>query len=245
MTVFTSDQFGEGRPPVVPENAGYVVAQYSEVDVPDSLSLNDILRLGKLPPNCVPVNLWLHCDPIDTGAALRLRAGIEQFPTVVNVGKITVITAPSVNGNATVNVDGEEVVVALLATDDAAGAATKIAADIDALDGYSAVAVGAVVTVEREDGGALSIDFDGALTLAAAIISGPEDIIPGSELTAAAYPVDGAIAMMTSFPAAILQSANNQSIDRNVVVKVTTQGTTRVAGKVRMCLFYRAVDFGV
>ena len=154
MAVFTSKQFGGGRPPISPEHAGHIVSQYSEVLVPNTLALNDILRMCRLPANCVPVGVWVHCDAIDTGAVLRCQVALE---------------------------------------------------DPDNL----------------------------------------ESIIASSELTAAAYPISGAIAHMTSFPAAILQNAAALATERRVVIKITTAGTTKVEGTVRMLLQYRAADFGL
>lgn len=60
---------------------------------------------------------------------------------------IDVDTAPTADANATVTLDGVDVTVALLDADTDEGAATKIAAAIDAVTGYSASATGTVVTV--------------------------------------------------------------------------------------------------
>lgn len=153
MTIFTSTQFGGGRPPISPEHAGYEVTQYAEVTVPDTLALNDILRMCKLPPNCVPVDVWVHCDAIDTDGTLKCQVALENPDSL-----------------------GE--------------------------------------------------------------------IIVDSELTAEAYPISGAMPKITSFPATILHGAG-LATERRVVIKITTVGTARVEGKVRMSLTYRAADFGL
>lgn len=155
MAVFTAEQFKSHRTMVVPQAAGAVMCQYAEVAVPNTLAANDILRLCKLPPNCVLVDVVLSSDTIDTDGAVRLRVAIED---------------PS----------------------KAAGA---------------------------------------------------EDILTGSELTAAANPAT-AVSRMATFPAAILQSADNLKTSRAIVAKVTTAGTTKVAGTVRLWMTYRHSDFG-
>ena len=155
MAVFTAIQFTSARPPVVPQNAGYTVCQYAEVAVPNTLAAGDILRLCKLPADCVPVDVALHSDTLDTDGAIRLRVAIENQ----------------------------------------------------------------------------------------ALAAGSEDIVSGSEFTAAANPA-GAVSKMGAFPAAILQNATNLKTTRAIVAKVTTAGTTKVAGTVRMWLTYRHADFG-
>lgn len=245
MTVFTSPQFPDSRPKVVPHNAGMVVASYSEVSVPNTLTINDILRMTKIPSGCVITDLFLQCDAIDTVGAVRLRVGVEKWPTDVHIRTITVTTAPDTSANASVTVDGAAHNVALLNTDDAAGAAVKIAAVIEALEGYTAAAVGAVVTANKTAGTAMTLVYAGATTNSVATVSGPEDIVAGSELTAAANPIDGAAARMLHFPEAILQASAYLTAGFRLVVKVTVQGTTRAAGKVRLVAFYRATDFGL
>lgn len=79
---------------------------------------------------------------------------------------LTVSTAPDTNGNATVTLDGTDVTVALLAADDDAAAATKIAAAIDGVSGYSASSASEVVTITTTLPSTVS--FDGATTNAVA-----------------------------------------------------------------------------
>lgn len=154
MTVFTATQFTDVRPPVVPSHGGMVVCQYAEAEVPNTLAASDIIRLGKLPPNCVPVDMKLHSDTLDTDGAIRLRLAIEDQ----------------------------------------------------------------------------------------SLASGSEDIVSSSEFTAGANPA-GAVTSMTAFPAAILQDSDNLATTRHIVAKVTTVGTTKVAGTVRFWMTYRNTNF--
>lgn len=245
MTVFTAKQFEDGRPPIAPEHSGYTVAKYAEVTVPNTLALNDIIRLMKIPPKSVIIGGWIHCDAIDTNSALQLRLAIEEWPTNTHIMKLTVTTAPNATESAVVTVDGVDHDVALGNGDSKSVAAGKIADVIDALEGYSAAAEGAVVTVTGTSGTALTLAYNGADTNSEGTVSGPEDIVAGSELTAEAYPVSGEIAHLTSFPASILQNADNLLTERRIVAKVTVEGTTRVEGKIRATIRYRAADFGL
>ena len=44
--------------------------------VPSTLALNDVIEMGILPAECVPVDLILTAEDIDTGATLTLNAGL-------------------------------------------------------------------------------------------------------------------------------------------------------------------------
>lgn len=82
---------------------------------------------------------------------------------------LDVDVAPDANGNATVTVNGIEIVVALLAADTDAQAATKIAAAIDALDEFSAAAAGTIVTITAASGGGVSTSFAAGTSGATAV----------------------------------------------------------------------------
>ena len=75
---------------------------------------------------------------------------------------IDVDTAPTADASATVTLNGTDVTVALLDADTDAQAATKIASAIDAVDGYSAAAVGTVVTITSD--AATVVTYDAGTT---------------------------------------------------------------------------------
>lgn len=94
------------------------------------------------------------------------------FEKGYNSWSITVTTAPDTNGNATVTVDGVSTTVALLSSDSTSGAATKIAAALDAVSGYTSSAASAVVTLGIDSGAAVSVAFAGSTTNAVATSAG-------------------------------------------------------------------------
>lgn len=82
---------------------------------------------------------------------------------------IDVDTAPDANGNCTVTIDGTATTIALLAADTDSGAATKIAAALTAVSGYTASAVGTVVTLSADNGIFVSVGFDAGTSGATAV----------------------------------------------------------------------------
>lgn len=85
---------------------------------------------------------------------------------------LTVTTAPTTSANATVTVNGVAITVALLNTDDADGAATKIAAAIDANPLFSATAVGPAVTITAADGLSVTVVYAPLTTGSVASVAG-------------------------------------------------------------------------
>lgn len=102
---------------------------------------------------------------------------------------LTVTTAPTVSGNATVVLNGANVTVALLNTDTTSGAATKIAAAIDAVAGFTATASGAVVTVTDDAGKLFTISYNPGTTASAATIA-IVGSAAGLTITAKAQPLE-------------------------------------------------------
>lgn len=100
------------------------------------------------------------------------------FGTAHNTQTLTVTTAPTADGTATVTINGDAIDVALLDADTDAGAATKIAAAIDAEDDYAATATGADVEITATGGEPVSTTYDGGT-------SGSEATIDGTDAEAA------------------------------------------------------------
>lgn len=86
---------------------------------------------------------------------------------------ITVTTAPTQSGNVTVTLNGDDNVIALDPTEQSTEAltATALAASINSLEGYSATASGAIVTIEAVAKGVeVDATFDGGETGAKATV---------------------------------------------------------------------------
>ena len=61
----------------VPECAGETVAHFLKMTIPAAgFPLNDVVELGVVPAGCRVVDMTLHSDDLDTGAALALNVGI-------------------------------------------------------------------------------------------------------------------------------------------------------------------------
>jgi hypothetical protein len=64
-------------PPAKPAQAGEVMAQRFKLTVaPADLALNSLLGLAVLPENCLPVDLKMHLDDLDSATTLQWTAGI-------------------------------------------------------------------------------------------------------------------------------------------------------------------------
>lgn len=136
-------------------------------DVVDGLITNLNQNLSKDPESTATTNPYF---------TFAKEAGTQTF---------TVTTAPNTNGNATATINGQAIIVALLGADDADGAATKIAAAIDAEDDFTASATGSVVTYSATNGDPVSGTFAGGATNAVAATA---SVTSTSKLTITAKP---------------------------------------------------------
>lgn len=65
------------RPPITPSQAGEVKAVRGSVTLPNTLAANDIVELVPLPAGCVPVDVIVDADDLDSaGPTITLTAGI-------------------------------------------------------------------------------------------------------------------------------------------------------------------------
>lgn len=93
------------------------------------------------------------------GSTVEIKDNIWfTFKKGFTLQTIDVDTAPTADGNATVTLNGVNVTVALLDLDTDSGAATKIAAAIDAVNGFSSSATGTVVTITSTSASIVSYD---------------------------------------------------------------------------------------
>jgi hypothetical protein len=54
------------RPPITPAEAGQICAVRGQATLPNTLAANDIVELVPLPPGCVPVDVIVDADDLDT-----------------------------------------------------------------------------------------------------------------------------------------------------------------------------------
>lgn len=113
-------------------------------NIADGLIINLAKNFGRQQPTLSSVTAYTKAD----ASSVNLKDNNWfKFEKGFTSQTIQVTTAPTADANATVTLDGVAVTVALLDADTVDGAATKIAAAIDAVDGYSASASTDTVTV--------------------------------------------------------------------------------------------------
>ena len=94
MAILNSKQVASKTPYISVTKTGDVAAPRQVYSLSAALALNDIIVMGSLPPGCLPVDLILDSDDLDTGtAAITLSVGI------LNAGK-TDIDATASGGAA-------------------------------------------------------------------------------------------------------------------------------------------------
>jgi hypothetical protein len=84
---------GKGNRPMPQANGAELVAHRMVYSLAAALALNDIIEMGDIPADHVPVAIDVDCDELDTGAdAIVLQAGI------LNSGKTDIDTSASGGG---------------------------------------------------------------------------------------------------------------------------------------------------
>lgn len=73
MSEFEAANFGEAVPP---QSAGEVYIADGVVTLPDTLAADDIIKFGHLPADCLPVDLVVHTEELDSNATDTLRITI-------------------------------------------------------------------------------------------------------------------------------------------------------------------------
>ena len=79
MTVYSTNLISTRVPPVAPAQAGIVHCAYGETDnISAALAADDIIKLAVLPARCLPVDLIVDSDDLDSNATptLVMSAGI-------------------------------------------------------------------------------------------------------------------------------------------------------------------------
>jgi hypothetical protein len=79
-TTYTTSQAALQFQPIDSAEAGDVVSVRGEFSLAAALVVNDIIEMGWLPANCVPVDVIVDTDDLDTGTAAVLEAGIVGDP---------------------------------------------------------------------------------------------------------------------------------------------------------------------
>lgn len=103
MTItYESNNYGDVNIP--PHSAGEVYVSDDVVELPATLALNQLAAVGILPAGCVPVDVKLIADKLDTNATDTLTLAVGLLNTAQNdlVAASTFITGAT--ADATVNV---------------------------------------------------------------------------------------------------------------------------------------------
>jgi len=74
MPVFTSVNFEKSI--LSPQSAGEVYVTDDRAELPITLALGDIIKVGYLPADCTPVDLTVHVTELDTHATDLLRYSV-------------------------------------------------------------------------------------------------------------------------------------------------------------------------
>lgn len=83
MALLQND-FAKGVKPMPVPNGSEVVAIRLEYNLAAALVLNDIIELGQLPEDCVPVDCILDADDLDTGGAPAITLSVGALNAAKN-----------------------------------------------------------------------------------------------------------------------------------------------------------------
>lgn len=75
MAVYTADAISAQNPPVGPHSAGEMYVQRSRILVTD-LAINTVIKMHVVPPGCIPVDVMVECQDLDSGAGLTWDMGL-------------------------------------------------------------------------------------------------------------------------------------------------------------------------
>ena len=99
-TVFTGTQAEDVNPVLSIHSAGEVHVAEGKYDTLGSEVLDDIIKLHKIPANCIPIDCRLECDDLDSGA------GIVVDLALMELGGSDVITNSELIKDATIGQGG-------------------------------------------------------------------------------------------------------------------------------------------
>lgn len=77
-TVFTGIQAQDVNPVPSIHSAGEVHVAEGKYDAPDSIVIDDIIKLHRIPANCIIIDCRLEMDAIDTGTAIVVSLGLME-----------------------------------------------------------------------------------------------------------------------------------------------------------------------
>jgi hypothetical protein len=66
MATFTSNFFAAGKPAIAPQSAGELYISEGTVSFPATLAADDIAKVCYLPANCIPVDVTVHTEELDS-----------------------------------------------------------------------------------------------------------------------------------------------------------------------------------
>ena len=76
MTVFNSDITGVLHPAATASQAGVVLSNIAEANLPTTLAATDIVKLNKLPAGHRPVDFQVETEILDSGAGIAISFGV-------------------------------------------------------------------------------------------------------------------------------------------------------------------------
>ena len=74
--ILQTNPIAQGHPPVTPSGAHDVVAVTATYVTEAALEKDDVIEMIELPPGCVPVDVILDVEDLDSGTSLTLDVGI-------------------------------------------------------------------------------------------------------------------------------------------------------------------------
>lgn len=76
MPTFTSNFFAANKPAIAPHSAGELYVAEGTVSFPATLADGDIAKVCYLPANCMPVDLMVHTEELDSNATDTLTFSV-------------------------------------------------------------------------------------------------------------------------------------------------------------------------
>lgn len=106
MAIFESDNFGKSI--LSPQSAGEVYVSDDRVTLPDTLTVGDLVKIGYLPADCIPIDLVVRTQELDVHATdtLRLTIGLLNAAEDDLVASSDLITGAQAEAVKTIRGDG-------------------------------------------------------------------------------------------------------------------------------------------
>ena len=106
MAIFESDNFGKSI--LSPQSAGEVYVSDDRVTLPDTLTVGDLVKIGYLPADCMPVDLIVRTQELDENATdlLRFTIGLLNAAGDDLVASSDLITGAQAEAVKTIRGDG-------------------------------------------------------------------------------------------------------------------------------------------